>query len=686
MIFIRKPVSTFRDHALASPAQCFWFERIDEGAAFGLCRDPFVLDAHPPARLRVRVVDQHQARIMHEAFALAHHDLPVLVEEDAHENLEDRRERRHPARRGPEDLVHLGALVGDRGDRGQANHRMAVAVHFFDPQAGQPIGDFSLDLLPERLVDEVLRRQWMAHHPPAQLDRLELLFLRPQLGGLVLEPPRRMHERGMGRIHETEGGVVGRAGERQHDGRRRHLCIGEHRHARRLRRLGDRLAGPREVDPDEALALDARIGAAADLGEIDDLALAQRWDLHAGAALIETPAVIAAGDGLAVEAAVVQRDAPVRADIAQREHLAVAAAADQHGLAEQRLVHGPTRFEVGADERDVPQSAHQFGFEILHRPVPGPPQPPGFTSANRRRRLCRHQHQIGIVRFGSRLRQHAMHLTTVMGLVIEHVRHQEPLRFAQLGFCRARIPGQLVGEPSRVEAIGPIDNHRIERLAFALERVPVGIERHRFRDAAWRAGDPGEAAHPGTVAPEQVAQRSLDRAEEGAARLPTLGVGQGVGCAVEAFVLPAIVARHALHVAEIDHGLVSRRTLHPSRSRGFGLLDDRLECGRLADRQIRQHLAVDLEPGFAEAVDEPAIGETEGAHRRVEALDPERTEGALAPLAVAEGVLVGLLHRLLGDADGILAPAVKALGGLEDLLVLGVAGDAAFDACHGWSP
>src|SRR6476646_11025429 len=118
------------------------------------------------------------------------------------------------------------------------------------------------------------------------------------------------------------------------------------------------------------------------------------------------------------------------------------------------------------------------------------------------------------------------------------------------------------------------------------------------------------------------------------------------------------------------------------RQRGLGLFHDRLERRRLTDGQIRQHLAVDGDAGLGQAVNETAVVEAEGPHRGVEALDPERAEGALAPLAVAEGVLVGFLDRLLGDADGVLAPAVIALGGLEDFLVLGVGGDATFDAGH----
>ena len=44
----------------------------------------------------------------------------------------------------------------------------------------------------------------------------------------------------------------------------------------------------------------------------------------------------------------------------------------------------------------------------------------------------RHEGQVGIVRFAARLGEHAMHLTAVMGLMIEHVRHQKPFGLAKL--------------------------------------------------------------------------------------------------------------------------------------------------------------------------------------------------------------------------------------------------------------
>src|ERR1700733_1554126 len=120
--------------------------------------------------------------------------------------------------------------------------------------------------------------------------------------------------------------------------------------------------------------------------------------------------------------------------------------------------------------------------------------------------------------------------------------------------------------------------------------------------------------------------------------------------------------------------------------RGFYLPDDRLERRRLADREIGQNLAVHGDVGLAQAGDETAVIEPERPPRGIEALDPQCAEGTLAPLAVTEGVLVRLLHRLLGDADGVLAPAVIALGGFENFLVLGMGCDAALDACHGQSP
>src|SRR5205085_536261 len=77
--------------------------------------------------------------------------------------------------------------------------------------------------------------------------------------------------------------------------------------------------------------------------------------------------------------------------------------------------------------------------------------------------------------------------------------------------------------------------------------------RHRLRNAALRPRQVPEPAHPDGIAPQQMAQRLVDRAEEGAAFAPALLLAQLIGDAVQILVLPAIVARHALHIGGIDH-------------------------------------------------------------------------------------------------------------------------------------
>src|SRR6478735_7712475 len=113
--------------------------------------------------------------------------------------------------------------------------------------------------------------------------------------------------------------------------------------------------------------------------------------------------------------------------------------------------------------------------------------------------------------------------------------------------------------------------------------------------------------------------------------------------------------------------------------RRLGLLHDRAERAAFVHRQIGHDLPVELDPGELGAVHELRVGQALGANRRVDPLDPQRAEAALLHLAVAIGVLAGLLDGLAGDADGVLAAAAIALGLLEDPLVLGARGYTTLD-------
>jgi hypothetical protein len=78
------------------------------------------------------------------------------------------------------------------------------------------------------------------------------------------------------------------------------------------------------------------------------------------------------------------------------------------------------------------------------------------------------------------------------------------------------------------------------------------------------------------------------------------------------------------------------------------LCHDGAERVGLVHGQIGQNLAVHLDPGQRQTVDEARIGQrlVMGAHGGVDPLDPQRAEIALAVLAVAGGVLVGLVDGL----------------------------------------
>src|SRR5215212_10098530 len=80
----------------------------------------------------------------------------------------------------------------------------------------------------------------------------------------------------------------------------------------------------------------------------------------------------------------------------------------------------------------------------------------------------------------------------------------------------------------------------------------------------------------------------------------------------------------------------------------LGLGDDGGEDLRFGNRQVGQDLAVKVDLGQLQAVDEPGVGEAVLAGAGVDALDPERPEIPLALLASLVGVDAALPDLLLG--------------------------------------
>src|SRR5262249_55656693 len=150
--------------------------------------------------------------------------------------------------------------------------------------------------------------------------------------------------------------------------------------------------------------------------------------------------------------------------------------------------------------------------------------------------------------------QHAMDLTAMVGLMIEHMRDQNPARLGDIAANRAGEIGLLGRQPIRLDSIGPGDDVPVEIRALGFQAFPIRVKPNRLRNIASRVRGRGEAAHPDLVAPQQMAKRLVDRAEKGAALALAFLRGEPIGNAIEVFVLPAVVARQALDIGTVDHG------------------------------------------------------------------------------------------------------------------------------------
>src|SRR4051812_44506050 len=118
------------------------------------------------------------------------------------------------------------------------------------------------------------------------------------------------------------------------------------------------------------------------------------------------------------------------------------------------------------------------------------------------------------------------------------------------------------------------------------------------------------------------------------------------------------------------------------RRRLAGAIGKSAEGLGVADGDVGQHLAVELDAGELQAVDERAVAHAVLARGGVDADDPQAPEVALAVAAVAVRVGVGLHDRFLGPLVvrvGLAAEALRALEGRAALLA-GV--DGALDPGH----
>src|SRR6202022_2924195 len=110
--------------------------------------------------------------------------------------------------------------------------------------------------------------------------------------------------------------------------------------------------------------------------------------------------------------------------------------------------------------------------------------------------------------------------------------------------------------------------------------------------------------------------------------------------------------------------------------------DQFAEGFRVTNRQVREHLAIDVDTGQLEAMHELVVGHALAAGGCVDPGDPQLAHVALACPPIAIGVLERMEDRLVRrPEEGPVGPP-EALGEAEDLLVAPPGGDAALYAWH----
>ena len=279
--------------------------------------DQIRLQPEIPLRRPVRIINQHQLRIMLQTFRLPNHRLLVLPQKrpPKHAKQTHRQKWQIPSRH----KINPAQIPSHRRHRSPARKPHLPAMNLLQPHVGQDKIDRSSNAFPgnplQQLIRSAIRTGRMRAHPKSIRDRLKLLLL---LVNAVLAPPKPglMHKRPVRRIHQADDPLVHM---------RRQLAVqmcnlvflAEHRQRRRrrhcLRKAG---SGRIHVNPDITVALFARIVPRKNPLHFQLILRSQRRNLHATRrASIKPPPVVTALNGAPIKVPVGQRYPPVRTRI-----------------------------------------------------------------------------------------------------------------------------------------------------------------------------------------------------------------------------------------------------------------------------------------------------------------------------------------------------------------------------------
>jgi hypothetical protein len=166
------------------------------------------LQSEIPLRRPVRVINQHQPRIVLQSLSLQDHRLLVLPQKLLRKNPENpNRKQQIPSRH----KINPAKIATHRRNRRPARKPQLPAPNLFRPDIRQNKVDGSRHRLAgiflQHPVWRAVRAWRMGTHPKSIRNRLELFFL--LMNAMPAPPvPRLMHKRSMRRIHQPNNSLV----------------------------------------------------------------------------------------------------------------------------------------------------------------------------------------------------------------------------------------------------------------------------------------------------------------------------------------------------------------------------------------------------------------------------------------------------------------------------------------------
>ena len=166
-----------------------------------------------PLRGAVGVVDQHEVRVVLQAFGLQFHGAAVLLDEFREDEFQHVRDEGDPAEQIPGgDDVDAAMTARDGRDRGQAGEPVFSGANGFGANVGQDEIDgggdgIGVGVEAQQLVGRGVGAGRVRAHAKAVGDGLEVLLL---LVNAVLgaPPPGLVNERAVRGVHEADDAVV----------------------------------------------------------------------------------------------------------------------------------------------------------------------------------------------------------------------------------------------------------------------------------------------------------------------------------------------------------------------------------------------------------------------------------------------------------------------------------------------